>query len=431
MGKKKRKDFISCSLVNFRKEKKKKKKEKKLVNLSDYYKPELWDQQSPSGNEGAMTNYLIRYLRERGHFFSLYNNGIIEVSNAKARQKKKGILLSAHQDTVFQLDPKYKIMMTEDGKEIVNLSNSSGVGGDDKCGIWIILRILEEVEDVPLRVLFTVGEETGGQLTKVHVPFINKSYMCLVFDRKGKDDLILSYCRNDELEKVIQKVGEKYEYSDSMGLWSDADFISKYIPSVNISSGYYSPHTALEWVNLEDMERALKLGIDLVRTVELKKYKQEEKCCHYYGGTYENYWKGKRCDLGNCYQGRSEDFYFCSLNEIFNSEEVSFLVEVGGYREDVRYGSMAITKMEELLERYNKEKGGEKQQEKINEKRLNEKEIRVYVKDYFNNVEIKKLKYHGYNKLFYNYEELATMREILEDVREIKMLESRNGFLIH
>ena len=64
------------------------------------------------------------------------------------------VLLMAHMDTVHH-DNCTIVCVSEDGKYIMS---PQGIGGDDRCGIYMILQI---VKDVHCSVIFTEDEEIG------------------------------------------------------------------------------------------------------------------------------------------------------------------------------------------------------------------------------------------------------------------------------
>ena len=80
------------------------------------------------------------------------------------------VLLVAHLDTVHAQRPEI-ICFSEDGRFIMS---PQGIGGDDRCGVFMILQIIREAK---CHVLFCEDEETGGSLLSVVMPsrFVNVS----------------------------------------------------------------------------------------------------------------------------------------------------------------------------------------------------------------------------------------------------------------
>ena len=81
-----------------------------------------------------LKHYLSGYLKKAGY----------SVINKKGFLYAKGevpVLLVAHLDTVHQEKPSI-ICRSEDGRYIMS---PQGIGGDDRCGVYMILQILNEV----------------------------------------------------------------------------------------------------------------------------------------------------------------------------------------------------------------------------------------------------------------------------------------------
>lgn len=101
------------------------------------------------------------------------------------------VLLVAHLDTVHNELP-HIICRSEDGRYIMS---PQGIGGDDRCGVYIILQIISEVR---CHVLFCEDEETGGQGAKAFERSgiqIDVNYIVEV-DRRGNNDAVFYNCDN-------------------------------------------------------------------------------------------------------------------------------------------------------------------------------------------------------------------------------------------
>lgn len=123
---------------------------------------------SPSKNERAMGDYLLKVLKELGLEVSEDNAGEINGGNCgniigvlRAPGKKK-LLFSAHMDTVV---PCEKIVpVIENG--VIKSDGTSVLGGDDKGGIAAIIEMLRVIKENNLDhpeivVVFSMGEEIG------------------------------------------------------------------------------------------------------------------------------------------------------------------------------------------------------------------------------------------------------------------------------
>ena len=135
------------------------------------------------------------------------------------------------------------------------------LGADDKNGIWVILSLL--AEGFEFNFAFFHGEEIGcvGSKKAMSDPVIgmfierNCSY-AITIDRRNSGDIIgwgQKYCvtLDDRLETFSNKHG--FNYVCTSGLSSDAGPISQACEAVNISCGYYEPHTYREYTNLNEL----------------------------------------------------------------------------------------------------------------------------------------------------------------------------------
>lgn len=234
---------------------------------------------APSGKEEKMQEYIEKYLKKLNIPF--IKDEVGNIYNIAYDNKP---MLSAHIDTVqsaFDAD------LTKFVKIRDNVLSGYGViGGDDKCGIYIILDVLK---DRKINFFLSVGEEAGGKgsshFAKLHKELKNVLY-CLVLDRRGTGDLI---CKNNqygtiELEEDLLKVGKEFGYKSAIGSFSDADFLNNCLSCANLSVGYYNPHSRTEFVRLTDLERANLYVKSIIDTLTWKYDKPD----NYYG---KNKWK--------------------------------------------------------------------------------------------------------------------------------------------
>ena len=182
------------------------------------------------------------------------------------------VLLMAHMDTVHH-DNCTIVCVSEDGKYIMS---PQGIGGDDRCGIYMILQI---VKDVHCSVIFTEDEEIGCVGAR---KFCKSSYVpeklnyIIEFDRKSGNDAVFYDCDNDEFEKFI--TNPDVGFKSAWGSCSDISHVAPHlkVAAVNLSSGYYSPHTQHEYINLEEVENNIKRAMVLINT-DTPRYEYIEK----------------------------------------------------------------------------------------------------------------------------------------------------------
>jgi len=177
-------------------------------------------------------------------------------------------LIVAHTDTVQNVNFD-KVFYEKNGKILGKIGKKqTGIGADDKNGIYIALRLIEKT-NVPLKCLFTFGEESGaiGANAVDVCDFNNVAYM-LEFDRKGSSDII-DYGSNDFLSDVCG-IAKPFGYRECQGVFTDVTVLSELteISAVNLSCGYYYAHTQQEYTVLAEMNNAIRLGVELITRLD-------------------------------------------------------------------------------------------------------------------------------------------------------------------
>lgn len=178
------------------------------------------------------------------------------------------ILLTAHMDTVHKQLPTIIVTeKTEDGK--TKVSSPYGIGGDDRCGIYMILKLLEKHK---CYVLFCEDEEIGGVgsdkfcMTE-HIKDLTEMIYMVELDRANEKDAVFYNCDNEDFTNFIT---DNTEYKESWGSFSDISNLSPEtgIASVNLSCGYYNAHKTDEFVILEEMENTISVVDNLISTTK-------------------------------------------------------------------------------------------------------------------------------------------------------------------
>ena len=192
----------------------------------------------------------------------------------------------AHTDTVHNIDTinvKEETLPNEQGilKPSLKAYNDSGqptgIGGDDKCGVFACLELLKELPN--LKVAFFVSEETGCYGSRVADPkfFENVGY-AIQFDAPG-NVMVSEYCmgtqlfdrKSDFFEKCDKVLTEGFEgrndyqshpYTDVYALKKKFNF-----SCINFAIGYYNYHTRNEYVVVEDVYSGIKTGKQMIESL--------------------------------------------------------------------------------------------------------------------------------------------------------------------
>lgn len=191
------------------------------------------------------------------------------------------VLLVAHMDTVHSRLPNTIVY----GKDKDVISSPNGIGGDDRCGIYMVLEVVKRFN---CSVLFCEDEEIGcigaekftefvsamitaksdGKESEAISLFADIDFNYIIeFDRKGNKDAVFYDCDNPKFTEFICKDF----YKESWGSCSDISVLAPYfgVAAVNLSCGYYKAHTEDEYVVFSEMERSIEEACKILeRTTE-------------------------------------------------------------------------------------------------------------------------------------------------------------------
>ncbi len=237
--------------------------------------------QSCSTNEKLMFEYLTCEILKLGLTYTTDTIGNIIVIKGEATTYP---CVVAHMDTVHDFVKDYTIYSTKDDKLFARSSKvQTGIGGDDKCGIFACLYLLETLPII--KVVFFSKEESGCQGAKhIRSSFFTDCRYLIELDRNGSKDFIdikldqktVSHQFSSEVGAIKKEFGFKSTegtITDVVRLWLDGVGIS----CVNISAGYYSPHSSEEWINTKDLWHSIKFTKSIIQTLKLKIYKSLQK----------------------------------------------------------------------------------------------------------------------------------------------------------
>ena len=175
--------------------------------------------------------------------------------------------------------------------------NPTGIGGDDKCGVFLALELLRKLQYV--KVGLFVSEETGCHGSReCDVDFLKDVGYAIQFDAPG-NHLVTEVCSGirlyesggDFINRIIpvfeNTMGvspsqQSHPYTDVSQIKQKGDF-----SCINFSCGYYNMHTSNEFVVVKDVEDAFNLAMGVVEELGNNKYEYT-----YVRPTYESYSQG-------------------------------------------------------------------------------------------------------------------------------------------
>ena len=240
--------------------------------------------------EERMVTFLVNWLTENSipHFVDEHNN--VYATKQESLELPEDFYFPcviSHTDTVHNIDTinvREEMLNNAQGEEKLSYKayndegNPTGIGGDDKCGVFACLTLLQELPNV--KAAFFVSEETGchGSLKASEEFFENVGYgiqfdapenwmvteRCfgqVLFDRDSEffescDKVLTEGMDNNYMEYMV------HPYTDVYALRGKFDF-----SCINFSIGYYNYHTKHEYVVVEDVFNGIDIGKKMIESL--------------------------------------------------------------------------------------------------------------------------------------------------------------------
>ena len=224
----------------------------------------LYSIYSPSGKEQGMMNFLSAYIRTLPGNISLTQDRYGNLYAVKGESDTYPCLIS-HTDQVAHCNHSKDFRAVETRDIIFGLSPGKKrfeiLGADDKNGIFVCLECLKKYD--VLKVVFFREEETGCRgSSQAYMPFFDDVRFVIQPDRKGHSDLITSIgcselCSEEFLEAAEP---EKWGYTEQAGMMTDVLALKENnlrVSCINLSCGYYNPHSDQEITAKKDLQKCL------------------------------------------------------------------------------------------------------------------------------------------------------------------------------
>ena len=255
---------------------------------------------SKSGKEGKIRKFIWNWVRQTvpdakiecdkpGNLYitkgksSTFPCIVAHMDQVQERHSKDFIAYEA-EDIIIGFSPKHK--------------EQQGLGADDKCGLWIALKCLQKFDC--LKLAFFVGEEVGCKGSGLaNMAFFDDCRFVIEPDRKGSEDLITqigwtSLCSDDFLKDIGYK---KFGYKETDGMMTDIETLKDnglMLSCINLSCGYYRPHSNEEFVYkpallncLAFVEHVIKTYTQVYPHIDNTSYYERQ---NYYGDIYDDYY---------------------------------------------------------------------------------------------------------------------------------------------
>ncbi len=225
----------------------------------------LYKTYSPSGKEWKIINFIRSYVKGLPGKIKLKSDKYGNLYMTKGKAETFPCVV-AHLDQVSHCHHSKDFMVIETDELLFGYSPKNrrfeNLGSDDKNGIWIALQCLEKYDSI--KVAFFREEEIGcvGS-TNADMTFFYDCRFIIQPDRRGNSDLITNIgftdiC-SDQFIADIQP--EKFGYAPTTGAMTDVEQLTEQgvgISCINLSCGYYNPHSDEEITNKADLFKCLK-----------------------------------------------------------------------------------------------------------------------------------------------------------------------------
>lgn len=228
---------------------------------------------SPSHREQPVVEFIVRHVESLGLLSGVRcsvdaHNNIYIVKGDAARLP----CVAAHIDTVHHRAP---ARIVQHGGLLMGFDEAgrrTGIGGDDKAGVYICLELLERFDNIAV-VLFA-AEEVGCVGSRNADPqFFERVGYVIEFDCPGRG--LVSYTSggvrlfqndSDFINAALPVMCRHGALNWQHHPFSDVKAIGGRfgLCCLNVSAGYYNWHQHDEFVKLSDMEHALAFGTDLI-----------------------------------------------------------------------------------------------------------------------------------------------------------------------
>lgn len=232
--------------------------------------------QSYSYEQFRMFRYIIGQVKQMGCSYYVHE-GNIYVTKGDADLYP---CVASHMDTVHEIVEDLHVLeingnLTGFNRETME---QTGIGGDDKVGIFVSLQCLQTFDNI--KAVFFKDEEVGclGSYD-ADVPFFNDCSFVLQCDRRGNSDFVTNASgtplSDDDFQADVFPILHSYGYKFSSGMMTDVMALKEsgiLCAMANISCGYYNPHTAQEFVNIQDVMNVLDMVKDIILNVSDRQY---------------------------------------------------------------------------------------------------------------------------------------------------------------
>ena len=234
------------------------------------------------GEEERMIRYISSVLDEKQLDYTVDQIGNIYVTKGDPEMAPCFV---SHTDTVHHINERLEVYVNDKGhlQGRDNVDHTPlGIGGDDKCGVYLCLEMLDQLDNV--KVAFFVKEEFGMIGSKEADPeFFKGVKYAIQFDSPEGDTMSMTLMGKPlfdtkslfgkTVSPMLKQRGitkwQRHPYTDVFQLMTKFG-----LPCLNLAAGYHRYHTVDEYVVIEEVENTRQLALELVEALAKTKTTQ-------------------------------------------------------------------------------------------------------------------------------------------------------------
>ena len=254
-----------------------------MTNNSLYLLQQLYAIHAVTYKEWPMVSFVREYVTEHIPEAEVRMDRLGNLYVTKGEPGEGYPTLTCHLDQVQKIHSE-DFEVRQDGDKLYGWSEQNqrqeGLGADDKNGIWICLRCLEECPQ--LKVFMAIGEEKGciGS-NRADVSFFEDSLYVLEPDCKGGEEIHVVLkempCASDEFAEAMQAEANGFIFTE--GKTSDIFALTLNnigVSCANIPAGYHLPHKDEEFTLISELEHSFEFIKQTIQRLT-KRYPHEYK----------------------------------------------------------------------------------------------------------------------------------------------------------
>lgn len=243
---------------------------------------------SCSRSEDDIRDFLILWAKDKkiSHRVDEFGNLFMKKGDAESYPCVVAHMDTVHRDQIPMVGEGQKLTILEGNgtygdilyaqkKTLDGLNVSTGCGGDDKAGIFIVLELIEKFDTI--MGAFFVEEEIGclGSKRAIADEWLEEASYFIQFDAPT-DDWISKVCSgillfDNEFESLLEPVWKEFKMSKPSisDPFTDIKELRKHydVNCINYFAGYMNMHSIFEFVVLDYVQKAIDLGEATIRTL--------------------------------------------------------------------------------------------------------------------------------------------------------------------